>query len=233
MHMIRRSHERGYADHGWLKSFHSFSFAGYQDPQFMGWGNLRVVNEDRIAPGTGFGTHGHQDMEIISYVLSGNLAHQDNMGNVKGIPPGDVQRMSAGTGVRHSEFNHDPDGETHFLQIWILPSQRGIAPGYEQKTFAPAEKSGALRLVASPDAAQGSVTVHADARMYAGCFDAGQSAQMVLDPARKAYVQVLRGSVQANGNALACGDALLMQGESGLVLDQAKDSEVLVFDLQF
>jgi len=160
------------------------------------------------------------------------LAHQDNMGNVKGIPPGDVQRMSAGTGVRHSEFNHEPNGETHFLQIWLLPAQRGIAPSYEQKTFAAAEKSGALRLVASPDAAQGSVTVHADVRMYAGCFDVGQRAQMVLDPARKAYVQVLRGSVHANGNALTCGDALLMQGESGLVLDQAVDSEVLVFDLQ-
>jgi len=165
-------------------------------------------------------------------VLSGNLAHQDNMGNVKGIPPGDVQRMSAGTGVRHSEFNHEPDGETHFLQIWILPSQRGIAPGYEQKTFAPAEKSGVLRLVASPDAAQGSVQVHADARMYAGCFEAGQSAQMVLDPARKAYVQVLRGAVHVNGHALACGDALLMQGESGLALDQAEGAEVLFFDLQ-
>ena len=236
---VRRSAERGYADHGWLKSFHSFSFAGYFDPAHMGVGNLRVINEDRIAPGTGFGTHGHRDMEIVSYVLDGALAHQDSMGN--GTPggahagvilPGDVQRMSAGTGVRHSEFNHDPDGETHFLQIWILPSQPGIAPGYEQKTFAPAEKAGALRLVASPDAAKGSVTVHADARMYAGCFEAGQSAQMVLDPARKAYVQVLRGSVQANGNALACGDALLMQGESGLVIDHAENAEVLVFDLQ-
>ena len=233
MQVVRRSQDRGYADHGWLKSFHSFSFAGYQDPQFMGWGNLRVVNEDRIAPGTGFGTHGHKDMEIISYVLSGNLAHQDSMGNVKGIPSGDVQRMSAGTGVRHSEFNHDPNGETHFLQIWILPAQKGIAPSYEQKTFAPAEKSGVLRLVASPDAAQGSVQVHADARMYAGRFALGQSAQLALDPARKAYVQVLRGSVHANGNALDSGDALLMQGERGLVLDQAQGAEVLVFDLQF
>ena len=233
MQVVRRSQDRGYADHGWLKSFHSFSFAGYQDPQFMGWGNLRVVNEDRIAPGTGFGTHGHQDMEILSYVLSGNLAHQDRMGNVNGIPPGDVQRMSAGTGVRHSEFNHDPNGETHFLQIWILPAQKGIAPSYEQKTFAPAEKSGVLRLVASPDAAQGSVQVNADARMYAGCFALGQSAQLALDPARKAYVQVLRGSVHANGNALDSGDALLMQGERGLVLDQAQGAEVLVFDLQF
>ena len=233
MQVVRRSQDRGYADHGWLKSFHSFSFAGYHDPDFMGWGNLRVVNEDRIAAGTGFGTHGHQDMEIISYVLSGNLAHQDSMGNVKGIPPGDVQRMSAGTGVRHSEFNHDPDGETHFLQIWILPSRRGIAPGYEQKTFAPSEKAGVLRLVASPDAAQGSVQVHANARMYAGCFEAGQKAHLALDPQRKAYVQVLRGSVHGNGHFLDTGDALLMQAETGLTLDQAQAAEVLVFDLEF
>jgi len=231
MMFLRKSSDRGYADHGWLKSFHSFSFACYYDPQFMGWGKLRVVNEDRIAPGTGFGTHGHRDMEIISYVLSGNLAHKDSMGNVKGIPPGDVQRMSAGTGVQHSEFNHAPNATTHFLQIWIEPNVRGIAPSYEQKTFAPAEKDGLLRLVAAPDGAQGAVQIHADARMFAGLFDGGQSASLELDPARKAYVQVLRGALAVNGQALAQGDALLMQGESQLVLGQGQAAEVLVFDL--
>ena len=231
MIFLRKSGDRGYADHGWLKSFHSFSFAGYYDPAFMGWGNLRVVNEDRIAPGTGFGTHGHRDMEIISYVLSGNLAHKDNMGNVKGIPPGDVQRMSAGTGVQHSEFNHAPNATTHFLQIWIEPDVRGIAPTYEQKTFSSAEKDGVLRLVAAPDGAQGAVQINADARMYAACVDGSQSASLELDPARKAYVQVLRGALSANGQALGQGDALLMQGENRLVLDQAQAAEVLVFDL--
>ena len=195
MLILRKSEDRGWADHGWLQSFHSFSFAGYQDPAHMGWGNLRVINEDRIAPETGFGTHGHQDMEIISYVLSGELAHQDSMGNVKAIPPGDIQRMSAGTGVRHSEFNHAPQQQTHFLQIWILPARRGIAPSYAQKTFAPLEKAGVLRLVASPDATQGSLQVHANAHMYAGCFEAGQSAYLALNPERKAYLQVVRGSV--------------------------------------
>lgn len=228
---LRKSSDRGYADHGWLKSFHSFSFAGYYDPQFMGWGKLQVVNEDRIAPGTGFGTHGHRDMEIISYVLSGNLAHKDSMGNVKGIPPGDVQRMSAGTGVQHSEFNHAPNETTHFLQIWIEPNVRGIAPSYEQKTFAPAEKDGVLRLVAAPDGAQGAVHLHADARMYAACLDGSQSASLELDPSRKAYVQVLRGALSVNGQALDQGDALLMQGESQLVLGQGQAAEVLVFDL--
>ena len=169
---IRKSQDRGYADHGWLKSFHSFSFAHYYNPEFMGWGNLRVINEDRIAPGTGFGTHGHRDMEIISYVLSGNLAHKDSMGNIKGIPPGDVQRMSAGTGVRHSEFNHNKSGVTHFLQIWIQPKFTGIKPSYEQKNFSAEEKRGRLRLVASPDGRDGSVTVHADASIRAGLFDA-------------------------------------------------------------
>jgi len=228
---LRKSSERGYADHGWLKSFHSFSFAGYYDPAHMGWGNLRVINEDRIAPGMGFGTHGHRDMEIISYVMSGNLAHKDSMGNVKGIPPGDVQRMSAGSGVQHSEFNHAPDATTHFFQIWIEPNVRGIPPSYEQKTFATAEKQGVLRLVASPDAAEGSVLIHADAKLYSGLFDGTQSVTLALDPARKAYVQVLRGAIQANGQALATGDAALLSGESQLTLTDGHDAEVLVFDL--
>ena len=228
---VRKSNARGYADHGWLKSFHSFSFAGYYDPLHMGWGNLRVINEDRIAPGTGFGTHGHRDMEIISYVLSGELAHKDTMGNVRGIPPGDVQRMSAGSGVQHSEFNHAPQQTTHFLQIWIEPNVQGIAPSYEQKTFAEAEKRGALRLVASPDAAQGSVLIHADARLYAGLLDGGHSGQLATDPKRKLYVHLIRGALQVNGAPLEGGDAALLEGESQLVLDHAQDVEVLVFDL--
>jgi redox-sensitive bicupin YhaK (pirin superfamily) len=228
---VRKSNARGYADHGWLKSFHSFSFAGYFDPLHMGWGNLRVINEDRIAPGTGFGTHGHRDMEIISYVMSGELAHKDTMGNVRGIPPGDVQRMSAGSGVQHSEFNHAPQQTTHFLQIWIEPNVQGIAPSYEQKTFVEAEKSGVLRLVASPDAAQGSVLIHADARLYAGLMDGAQSVQLATDPKRKLYVHLIRGALQVNGTPLEGGDAALLEGESQLVLDHAQDVEVLVFDL--
>ena len=228
---LRKSQDRGFADHGWLKSFHSFSFAGYQDPKHMGFGNLRVINEDRIAPGTGFGTHGHRDMEIISYVLSGNLAHKDTMGNVKGIPPGDVQRMSAGNGVQHSEFNHAPNDTTHFLQIWIEPNVTGIAPSYEQKTFADAEKRGALRLVASNDGAQGSVTVHADAWLYAGLFDGSESARLALNPARKSYVHLVRGVLEVNGQKLAAGDAALLTAESQLELGHGVDAEVLVFDL--
>lgn len=231
MMQIRRSDARGYADHGWLKSFHSFSFADYFDPAWMGWGNLRVINEDRIAPGTGFGTHGHRDMEIISYVLKGNLAHQDSMGNVKGIPPGDVQRMSAGTGVRHSEFNHAPNDTTHFLQIWIEPNQRGIPPSYEQKSFADADKRGALRLVASPDGKDGSVTIHADAAMYAGLFDGAESANIELTPGRKTYVHLVRGELEVNGERLSGGDAAVMDGETSLTLTHGKDAEVLVFDL--
>ena len=229
---LRKSQERGYADHGWLKSFHSFSFAGYYDPAHMGWGNLRVINEDRIAPGTGFGTHGHRDMEIISYVMTGNLAHKDSMGNVKGIPPGDVQRMSAGTGVMHSEFNHAEGESTHFFQIWIEPNERGIAPSYEQKSFAPAEKQGVLRLVASPDGADNSVLIHADAKLYGGLFDGAQTAELALDPQRKAYVQVLRGAISVNGTPLCTGDAALLDGESRLALADGKHAEVLVFDLQ-
>ena len=228
---LRKSGDRGYADHGWLKSYHSFSFAGYHDPKHMGWGNLRVINEDRIAPGTGFGAHGHRDMEIISYVLQGNLAHKDTLGNVKGIPPGDVQRMSAGTGVQHSEFNHAPDDTTHFLQIWIEPNVTGITPGYEQKTFAESEKRGVLRLLASSDGAGGSVTVHADASLYAGLFDGAEKATLSLNPARKAYVHLVRGQLNVNGQALAAGDAALMEGEPQLTLSGGHDAEVLVFDL--
>jgi len=231
MQLIRRSQARGHADHGWLNSFHSFSFAEYHDPAWMGWGNLRVINEDRIAPGTGFGTHGHRDMEIISYVLEGNLAHRDSMGNVEGIPPGDVQRMSAGTGVRHSEFNHAPDQTTHFLQIWIEPNQRGVTPGYEQKTFADAAKRGRLCLVASPDGADGSVSLHADARLYAGLLNDAEVATLELDPKRKAYVHLIRGTLTANGVALAAGDAMALADEARLELGAADQAEVLVFDL--
>ena len=231
MMRIRRSEARGDADHGWLKSRHSFSFAEYHDPQWMGWGNLRVINEDRIAPGTGFGAHGHRDMEIISYVLQGNLAHQDSMGNVKGIPPGDVQRMSAGTGVRHSEFNHAPDQTTHFLQIWIEPNVRGIQPGYEQKTFAEAEKRGQLRLVASPDGASDSVTIHADAAIYAGLLDGDDAVELELAPERLAYVHLIRGALVVNGERLKTGDAVALAGESQLTLGDAEQAEVLVFDL--
>jgi redox-sensitive bicupin YhaK (pirin superfamily) len=228
---LRKSQDRGFADHGWLKSFHSFSFAGYHDPKHMGFGNLRVINEDRIAPGTGFGTHGHRDMEIISYVMSGNLAHKDSMGNVKGIPPGDVQRMSAGTGVQHSEFNHAPNETTHFLQIWIQPNVTGIPASYEQKTFDDAEKQGVLRLVASPDGSEGSVTIHADARLYAGLFDGAQAAALTLNSNRKAYVHLVRGELLVNGQTLVAGDAALMEGEDQLQLAGGKDAEVLVFDL--
>jgi redox-sensitive bicupin YhaK (pirin superfamily) len=228
---LRKSQDRGYADHGWLRSYHSFSFAGYFDRKYMGWGNLRVINEDRIAPDTGFGKHSHRDMEIISYVLTGELAHQDSMGNVKGIPPGDVQRMSAGTGVTHSEFNHAKDQVTHFLQIWIEPNETGIAPGYEQKTFPAEEKRGTLCLVASPDGAQGSVTIHADAKLYAGLFDGDQTAEVVLDPARKAYVHLVRGALEVNGHCIGTGDAVLLENENLISLAKGIESEVLVFDL--
>ena len=235
---LRKSCERGYADHGWLKSFHSFSFADYHDPKHMGFGNLRVINEDRIAPGTGFGTHGHRDMEIISYVLEGELAHKDSMGNGSAgaahsgvIRPGDVQRMSAGHGVRHSEFNHAPRDTTHFLQIWILPDRLGIEPGYEQKHFEAAEKRGKLRLVASPDGADGSVTLHADARMYAGLFDGNESVELPLDPARRSYVHLVRGEMSVNGQRLRGGDALALAEEARLQLADGKDAEVIVFDL--
>jgi redox-sensitive bicupin YhaK (pirin superfamily) len=228
---LRKSEERGLADHGWLKSYHTFSFANYHDPEHMGYGNLRVINEDRVAPGKGFGTHGHRDMEIISYVLSGELAHKDTLGNVKGIPPGDVQRMSAGRGVMHSEFNHAKDQTTHFLQIWIQPNVRNIEPSYEQKTFAEEEKRGKLRLVASPDAAEGSVTIHADARMYAGLFDGAEQAVLTVDPKRLQYVHVVRGEIKVNGQALSTGDAAKLADETQLKLGEGRAAEVIVFDL--
>ena len=228
---VRQSKERGYADHGWLKSFHSFSFAGYYDPKYVGWGNLRVINEDWIAAGKGFGTHGHRDMEIVTYVLQGSLAHQDSMGNVKAIPPGDVQRMSAGTGVQHSEFNHAPNETTHLLQIWIEPNVLGVEPSYEQKTFSNAEKRGMLRLVASNDGAQGSVTIHADAALYAGLFDGSETAVLALEPTRKSYVHLVRGQLSVNGRPIKAGDAVLLEGESDIRLSAGKDAEVLVFDL--
>ena len=229
---VRKSSDRGYADHGWLKSFHSFSFADYYDPKHMGFGNLRVINEDRIQPGTGFGTHGHRDMEIISYVLEGAIGHKDSMGNGSSIVPGDVQRMSAGRGVQHSEFNHARDGVTHFLQIWIEPNVRGIAPGYEQKHFDAAAKRGRLRLIASPDGAEGSVTIHQDARLYAGLFDGSERAQHALAPGRRAYLHVARGGLVANGAQLGAGDALKVAGDSGILLEKGNDAEVLLFDLK-
>jgi redox-sensitive bicupin YhaK (pirin superfamily) len=231
MLFLRKSQNRGYADHGWLKSFHSFSFASYYDPAFMGWGNLRVINEDRVAPGMGFGKHGHRNMEIISYVLSGELAHLDSMGNIKGIPPGDVQRMSAGTGVTHSEFNHAKEQTTHFLQIWIEPNVQEITPSYEQKTIPDVNKIGKLCLIASQNGQNNPVSISADAKMYAGLFNADQSTQLILNPQRKAYVHLIHGSLNVNGQTLNGGDALLIQDENQLNFTNGIDAEVLVFDL--
>jgi redox-sensitive bicupin YhaK (pirin superfamily) len=228
---IRRGSERGYADHGWLKSYHSFSFADYHDPQHMGFGPLRVINEDRVAPGMGFGTHGHRDMEIISYVLDGELAHRDSMGTGSVIRPGDVQRMSAGTGVTHSEFNHSKTQTTHFLQIWIEPRVTGIASSYEEKRFEAADKRGRLRLVASPDGADGSVTIHQDGRVYAGLFDGAEAATLEVAGGRRAYVHVARGSINVDGQRLAAGDAAKVSGQSRIALTDGADAEVLAFDL--
>ena len=235
---LRKSAERGYADHGWLKSFHSFSFADYYDPRHMGVGNLRVINEDRIAAGTGFGTHGHRDMEIVSYVLDGALAHKDSMGNGEAgganagvIRPGDVQRMSAGTGVRHSEFNHAQDSATHFLQIWILPEKTGIEPGYEQKHFSAESKRGRLVTVAARDGRDGAVTIHADAAIHAGLFTGEERAELALNPRRITYVHVVRGALRVNDRALKAGDAARLEQENQLVLEGGEDAEVLVFDL--
>lgn len=228
---IRHGADRGFADHGWLQSFHSFSFAGYQDPRHMGFGPLRVINEDRVAPGAGFGTHGHRDMEIISYVLEGALAHRDSMGNGSVIRPGDVQRMSAGRGVQHSEFNHEASGHTHFLQIWIEPAVMGIAPGYEEKRFESADKRGRFVLIASPDGRDGSVTLHQDACLHAGLFDGDARAHLPLGPGRRGYVHIARGRVTVNGVALVAGDALKLTGEPSVDVSSGEAAEVLVFDL--
>jgi quercetin 2,3-dioxygenase len=228
---IRKASERGYADHGWLRSFHTFSFADYYDPRHMGFGPLRVINEDRVNPGKGFGTHGHRDMEIISYVLEGALAHKDSMGTGSTIVPGDVQRMSAGSGVLHSEFNHAQDEVTHFLQIWIEPNVRGIAPEYEQKHFDAASKRGRLRLVASPDGRDGSVRIHQDACLYATLLDGAERVSHALADGRHAYVHVARGKVTANGQPLEAGDALKASSTKEIVLENGQGAEVLLFDL--
>src|SRR5687768_5911819 len=228
---IRRAQERGHAQHGWLDSFHSFSFADYYDPGHMGFGPLRVINEDRVQPGRGFGTHSHRDMEIISYVLAGSLAHRDSMGNGSVIRPGDVQRMSAGTGVAHSEYNGSDSEPVHFLQIWIEPAERGIAPGYEEKRFDESSKRGQLRLIASPDGRDGSVTIHQDANLYAALVDGDEVVQHAARPGRKTYVHVVRGEVTVNGNPLAHGDALKLSGEQAVRLEKGRDAEVLLFDL--
>lgn len=231
MMKIRRAEERGHADHGWLDSHHSFSFANYYDPAHMGFRGLRVINEDRVAPGEGFGAHPHKDMEIISYVLEGALEHKDSMGTGSVIHPGEVQRMSAGTGITHSEFNASKTEPVHFLQIWLLPTHRGLAPGYEQKIFSADDKAGKLCLIASPDGDQGSTTVHGDARVYAGTFDAGQSAELAIAPTRHAWVQVARGRARVNGTLVKAGDGLAFSSELAVSIDRGEGAELLVFDL--
>jgi redox-sensitive bicupin YhaK (pirin superfamily) len=231
MKVTRRNEDRGHADHGWLNSYHSFSFADYFDEDQVQFGPLRVLNEDRVAPGQGFGTHGHRDMEIISYVLDGELAHQDSTGTASTIRPGDVQRMSAGSGVRHSEFNASPDHPVHFLQIWLQPNVTGIPPSYEEKRFEPAEKRGQLRLIASADGDQGSVRIHQDVRVYGGLFDGAESATLDLAPGRRAYIHVARGSVHVNDVELNAGDALKLTDEPRVDIARGGNAEILVFDL--
>jgi hypothetical protein len=228
---IRRAAERGHADHGWLDSHHTFSFADYYDPAHMGFRSLRVINDDRVAGGKGFGPHPHRDMEILSYVLEGGLAHKDSTGTGAVIRPGDVQRMSAGTGVVHSEVNASRDEVVHFLQIWLLPSQRGLPPGYEQKTFSAADKQGKLVLVASPDGQAGSVTIHSDARVYAGVFGPGEHAELSLPVHRAAWVHVARGRIRINDQELSDGDGIAIEGETTVRVEGIDGGEVLAFDL--
>jgi redox-sensitive bicupin YhaK (pirin superfamily) len=227
----RAANERGHAQHGWLDSFHSFSFAEYHDPRHMGFGPLRVINEDRVAPGTGFGTHGHRDMEILSYVLDGALAHRDDIGNGSTIRPGDVQRMSAGRGVRHSENNPSRDAPVHFLQIWIEPAERGIDPGYEQAHVDAASRRGRLAPIAGPAGSGAAVRIHQDARVYAGLFDGDERAELAIGEGRRAYVHVARGDLEVNGVPLGAGDALKLTGERAVRLARGRGAEVLVFDL--
>ncbi len=228
---VRKADQRGHANHGWLNAYHSFSFADYYDPQHMGYGSLRVINEDRVQPGKGFGTHGHRDMEIITYILEGALEHKDSMGNGSVIRPGDVQRMSAGTGVRHSEFNPSQSEPVHLLQIWIEPDAAGIQPGYEEKRFDAASKRGRLLLIASRDGRDGSVTIHQDAAVYAGLFDGAESAAFQLAQARRAYVHVARGHLSVNGKQLSAGDAMKVSGESRITFEGGDNAEILLFDL--
>jgi redox-sensitive bicupin YhaK (pirin superfamily) len=230
---IRRADERGHADHGWLDTRHTFSFADYHDEQHMGFRTLRVINEDRVKPGQGFGTHGHRDMEIISYVLEGELGHKDSMGTGSTIRPGEVQRMSAGTGVRHSEMNPSRDQPVHFLQIWLLPDRAGHAPGYEQKAFPEAERRGRLRLVASPDGAEGSVTIHQDARLYLALLGDGERVRHAVAAGRHAWVQIARGEATVNGEVLRAGDGAALSDERDLEIAGrgASAADVLLFDL--
>jgi quercetin 2,3-dioxygenase len=228
---VRRADQRGRANHGWLDSRHTFSFADYYDPQHMGFRALRVINEDRVAPGQGFGTHGHRDMEILSYVLEGALEHKDSMGTGSVMKPGDLQRMSAGTGVRHSEFNASRTEPVHFLQIWIVPAKEGDQPSYEQKNFPESERQGRLRVVAAPDGRDGSLSIHADAVVYAGIFGAGERAELALAKGRSAWVHVARGKVRVNGNDLQAGDAIGLSAESAVKIEGIDAGEVLAFDL--
>ena len=228
---MRSASERGNANLGWLDSRHSFSFGDYYDPQHMGFGPLRVINEDRVTPGGGFPTHPHSDMEIISYVLDGALEHKDSIGTGSVIRPGDVQRMSAGTGIRHSEFNASKTAPVHFLQIWIMPERKGLAPSYEQKTFAASDKGGKLRLIGSHDGREGSVTIHQDVDLYATVIGAGQSVSHLLAAGRIAWIQVARGSIKLNGQRLKAGDGLAVETQGELRLEGESGAEVLLFDM--
>ena len=231
MIIVRKAEERGHFDFGWLNTYHTFSFGDYYDPRYMGFRHLRVINEDRVQPGRGFPTHPHRDMEIISYVLEGGLEHRDSMGNGSVIRPGDVQRMSAGTGVTHSEYNHSRDDLVHFLQIWIVPSKRGIKPGYEQKTYTDEEKRAQLRLIASPDGRDDSVIIHQDTSVYAALLDPGQKVMHQLRPDRYAWVQVARGVVEVNGQPLDQSDGAAVSAEQTLIIVGQQPAEVLLFDL--